>query len=80
MLRLVFRDCEFRWFLPLRVVCRLAVDIRRSRFPGAVMISLSCSLVVDMFGIKGDTVYNIFGIYNCWCDIICEIDGLKGRL
>ena len=62
MLRLVFRDCEFRWFLPRRVVCWFAVDIRRSRFSGAVMVGLFSSLVVGMFGIKGDTVYIILGL------------------
>jgi hypothetical protein len=54
-LDLIARDGVFRWLLESWVVRGLAINIRRSRFPGAIGISLFRGLVVGMFGIKRQT-------------------------
>ena len=59
VLYLVVRDGVFGWLDECGVARRLAINIRRSRFPGAVGIGLFCSLIVGMLGIKGDTVGEI---------------------
>jgi hypothetical protein len=53
---LVIRNSIFRWFHESGIVCRLAIDIRWSRFSGTIGIGLLGCLVVGVLGIKGDTV------------------------